>query len=304
MAQRKRKIDRLQRPGQDPMDRDTRPRGQFERPAGPEFTNRDHPTAPGEYVSAPGAGMMSLETEAETDAPGLPDHKERGGERMVQQGPPPGDGGLLTPPGVTPEFESAGEAAAETNDPNFSAAHMNRAISHRDAGVPRMDTSGRPEPAGPVATHSAHPRLVRDVMTADVEVCNPETELYYVARMMMERDCGSIPVVESTNTMRLVGTITDRDIVVRCIAKNANPLSERARDCMTTELITVSADAPIKECVRKMERAQIRRIPVVDQTGRLCGIVAQADIAESTDERLAAELLKEMSEPMDQAPPT
>lgn len=295
MAQRKRKADRRERAGQA---EGTRPRGEFEQPARPEFTNRDHPGVPGEYATAPGAGKISMETELNTDAPGLPDHQEPGeGVKMTVQGPP-GDARPLDPPGVSPEAESAGEAAGETNDPNFSAAHMGRSISHRDAGVSRMDTSGRPQDEGKVATHSAHPRVVRDVMTADVEVCNPETELYYVARMMMERDCGSIPVVESTNTMRLIGTVTDRDIVVRCIAKNANPLTERAKDCMSTDLVTVSPDDSIKECVKRMEQAQIRRIPVVDVSGRLCGIVAQADVVAGANEHLAAELLKEVSEPV------
>ena len=166
-----------------------------------------------------------------------------------------------------------------------------------------MDTSGR---AGQtMATHARNPRLVRDVMTADVEVCNPDTELYYVARMMMERDCGSIPVVESTDTMRVVGMITDRDIVVRSIAKNSNPLSQRARDCMSTDLVTISPDAPVEECVGTMERRQLRRMLVIDNTGRLCGIVAQADLATTADNHLAAELVREVSEPMqNQAPPS
>jgi len=166
-----------------------------------------------------------------------------------------------------------------------------------------MDTGGRAEQH--LATHSSNPRIVRDVMTADVEVCNPETELYYVARMMMERDCGAIPVVESTDSMRVVGVITDRDIVVRSIAKNSNPLTQRARDCMSTELVTISPDAAVEECVRTMERRQLRRMLVIDNTGRLCGIVAQADLATSTGGQLAAELVREVSEPMqDQVPPT
>jgi CBS domain-containing protein len=191
---------------------------------------------------------------------------------------------------------SAGrDASAETNDPNYSAQRVHRAAP-RDAGVSRMDTSGRG--GGQGATHSPNPRLVRDVMTADVEVCNPDTDLYYVARMMMERDCGAIPVVESTDSMRPVGVVTDRDIVVRSIAKNTNPLGQRARDCMSADVATIPADALVEECVRLMEDRQLRRVLVVDNTGRLCGIVAQADVAEMGDEGLAAELLREVSEPM------
>jgi CBS domain-containing protein len=320
----------------------THPRGDFEDPAPPEFTNRDHPDAVGSHVSAPGAGVVSTgHVELDTDAPGIPHFDKQVAKRGVpaarkmapgaatpgttDSGGPSavpsfgGEGGdvagsratesaseggtaPLAPPGWESPNESAGEAAVETNDPNYSAASVAR-TAPRDSGVSRMDTSGRQEE--PVATHARNPRLVRDVMTADVEVCNPNTELYYVARMMMERDCGAIPVVESTDSMRPVGIITDRDIVVRSIAKNANPLSQRARDCMSTDLRTISLDAPLQDCVRQMEQAQLRRMLVIDNTGRLCGIVAQADLAESTDEHLSAELLKEVSESAHgQAPPT
>jgi CBS domain-containing protein len=172
-----------------------------------------------------------------------------------------------------------------------------------DAGTARMDTGGRADRT--TATHLLYPRSVRDVMTADVEVCNPDSDLYYVARMMLERDCGAIPVVESTDSMRVVGMITDRDIVVRSVAKNTNPLTQRARDCMTSELVTASPDESVEECVRTMERRQLRRMPVVDHAGRLCGIIAQADLATSADNHLAAELVREVSESArDQAPPT
>jgi CBS domain-containing protein len=158
-----------------------------------------------------------------------------------------------------------------------------------------MDTSARPSQT--FATHRPDPQLVRDVMTADVEVANPDTELYYVARMMLERDCGAIPVVDSTDSMHPVGLITDRDIVTRSIAKNSNPLRQRARDCMSTDLATVVADAPVEECLLAMEERQLRRMLVLDNTGRLCGIVAQADLVRHESPDLAAELVKEVSEP-------
>lgn len=138
---------------------------------------------------------------------------------------------------------------------------------------------------------------VKDVMTSEPTCCTPDTSLVEVAQMMVECDCGEIPVVDSQADRRPVGVITDRDIVIRTIADNINPLDRKASDCMSKPVVTVTADSDLSECCDLMESNKIRRIPVIDAEGRLIGIVAQADIALSAGRRATAELVKDVSQP-------
>ena len=101
---------------------------------------------------------------------------------------------------------------------------------------------------------------VRDIMTANPACCTPNTTLPQVARLMVEHDCGAIPVVENTNNKRPVGIITDRDIVCRTIAQGKDPLGLTAGECMTASAVTVTADTDLEECARLMRSHQIRRI--------------------------------------------
>jgi CBS domain-containing protein len=138
---------------------------------------------------------------------------------------------------------------------------------------------------------------VKDVMTPNPACCVPGTPLQDVAVMLLENDCGAIPVVESKDTGRPVGVVTDRDIALRAVAagKNANEL--RAVDCMTTPCKTVSQDMSLEECVAMMEGNKVRRMVVVDDSGAVCGIVAQADLALKADEEKVAEVVRTVSEP-------
>ena len=138
---------------------------------------------------------------------------------------------------------------------------------------------------------------VKDIMTVDPACCVPDTDLGEVARLMVENDCGEIPVVQSNGVMKPVGVITDRDIVCRTIAQQINPLEMRAADCMTEGCITVAEDAGIDDCLALLEKNQVRRMLVVDANGSLCGIVAQADIARSMSGRKTAEVVREVSQP-------
>ena len=139
--------------------------------------------------------------------------------------------------------------------------------------------------------------LIRDIMSQNPEVCTPDTELYYVARKMEERDVGIIPVVESTDSMKPIGVITDRDIVLRVIAKRQDPQSLSARDCMSTDLLCMTPETQLEQALNEMENRQIRRLLVIDDAGRLCGMVAQADIARSASPQDTAELVHDVSEP-------
>ena len=138
---------------------------------------------------------------------------------------------------------------------------------------------------------------VKDVMTPDPACCIPETALQEVAQMMIDHDCGEIPVVESKESKRPIGVITDRDIVCRAFAKGLNPLDLTVADCMTTPCVTVTPETSIGECARLMEDKKIRRVPVVDTDGLCCGIVALADIALRGKTGVTAEVVKEVSEP-------
>lgn len=123
---------------------------------------------------------------------------------------------------------------------------------------------------------------VRDVMTADPRACSPSDSLQSLAQVMSEEDTGFVPIVEGG---RLVGTVTDRDIVVRGVAKGM-PSGETARGVMTTDVLTIAPDDSTKDAARIMGEHQVRRLPVV-QDGRLVGVVSLGDLAvkEAKDSR-------------------
>ena len=132
----------------------------------------------------------------------------------------------------------------------------------------------------------------REIMTSNVRTATKDMSLRDVAVMMREGDMGSIPVVEDG---KLVGIVTDRDIVVRSIADGGGPETPVA-EAMTTEIFSVSPDDFVFEAIRLMGDKQVRRVPVVDDSGALAGIIAMADVAlEMEDEREIAETLEEIS---------
>ncbi|HEY5609832.1 MAG TPA: CBS domain-containing protein [Thermoanaerobaculia bacterium] len=140
---------------------------------------------------------------------------------------------------------------------------------------------------------------VKEVMTSDPVCCTPETSLRDVARMMVQHDCGEIPIVESMSGRKLAGVITDRDIACRAVAEGKDPASTQASECMSSPVVTANEDDSLDDCCNLMERHQVRRIPVVDASGRCCGIVAQADVAKKSSKRLVGEVVREVSRPTD-----
>ena len=139
---------------------------------------------------------------------------------------------------------------------------------------------------------------VQEIMTRDPACCAPETPLEEVARLMVEHDCGCIPVLDEEK--KPIGVITDRDICCRAVAQGKNPLELKASDCMTDQCIVVTPDTSVDDCCATLEKNQIRRAVVVDDAGRCCGIVAQADLAERTDD-LVKEVVRSVSRPTDAA---
>jgi CBS domain-containing protein len=136
---------------------------------------------------------------------------------------------------------------------------------------------------------------VKDVMTENPVCCHTDTNLRDVATLMLRHDCGEIPVVDKL-TNKPIGVITDRDITCRCVAMGENPEDVMAADCMSRPVVTVTRETSIDACCSAMEKNQIRRVPVVDESG-CCGMVSQADIARKTSERKTAEVVKKISNP-------
>jgi CBS domain-containing protein len=138
---------------------------------------------------------------------------------------------------------------------------------------------------------------IREIMTENPICCVPESGLEEVARMMAENDCGAIPVVEDQEKWKPCGIITDRDIVVRCVAEGKNPLDMDAEECMSQGPISVRMDASVEEAEREMESHQVRRILVVDGAGSCVGIVSLADIALHRGGQETVEVVGEISRP-------
>ena len=136
---------------------------------------------------------------------------------------------------------------------------------------------------------------IRSVMTPDPATCQAQTPVREVARLMLENDIGLVPVIDTAG--KPVGTVTDRDIALRVVAEGRDVQQCTAADCMTSPVTAVGIESSLADAVERMEADQIRRLLVVDADGRLCGVVAQADVALSGRDRKTAELLRGVSEP-------
>jgi len=113
--------------------------------------------------------------------------------------------------------------------------------------------------------------------------------------MMVDHDCGEIPVVEDKENYTPIGVVTDRDITCRVVAKGLNPLEMQVADCMSTPLVCVTHEDSLDKVYQVLEENQIRRVPVTDDAGRICGIVALADIAERVSKADSGEVLQQVS---------
>ena len=116
---------------------------------------------------------------------------------------------------------------------------------------------------------------VRDVMTRTVEKIQPDTTLQEAAKRMEAADVGPMPVVESG---RVVGMLTDRDVITRAVAAGRDPQSTRVRDIMTSDVVSCSEDTDIKEAAKLMQENQLKRLVVLDSKQQLAGIVSLADL--------------------------
>ena len=134
-------------------------------------------------------------------------------------------------------------------------------------------------------------KSVKDAMTQGVKAVPPSAPLTDAARLMKQEDVGSLPVVDGD---RLVGVLTDRDIVVRGIADGGDPHAIKAGDIASRDVVTVRADDDLDDALRLMAQHQVRRLPVVED-GHLVGVVAQADVAQEAKEKDVGHLVEEIS---------
>ena len=134
---------------------------------------------------------------------------------------------------------------------------------------------------------------VREVMTRDVRTVRADQPVQEAASFMLSTDSGSIPVMDGE---QLIGMITDRDIAVRGIAKGHGP-DTPVGDLMTADLVVVRIDDDVADVATKMSDAQVRRLPVIDEEERLCGIISLGDLSRQTDNDCASEALEGVSEP-------
>jgi CBS domain-containing protein len=137
------------------------------------------------------------------------------------------------------------------------------------------------------------PQNIRDVMTSNPCTIDADKSVAYAAKMMQQEDVGLAPIVEGD---KLVGMLTDRDIATRVTAKGRDPDQVKVRDVASKQLITIDPQQDLSEALRMMAKHQVRRLPVVQEDGRLVGVVAQADVAREADDRVTGRLVEEISE--------
>jgi CBS domain-containing protein len=134
---------------------------------------------------------------------------------------------------------------------------------------------------------------IRDLMTSNPCKIDADKSVAYAAKMMRDEDVGLAPIVEGE---QLVGTLTDRDIAIRVVAEGRDPESTKVQEVATTHLVTVDPQQDLDEALRLMAQHQVRRLPVVEEDGRLVGVIAQADVAREGDERRTGEVVEKISQ--------
>jgi CBS domain-containing protein len=137
-------------------------------------------------------------------------------------------------------------------------------------------------------------KSISDVMSSNPCAIDADKPVAYAAKMMKDEDVGLAPVVEGN---RLVGTLTDRDIVTRVVAEGKDAQSVPVREVASTSLVTVDPQQDLDEALGLMARHQIRRLPVVEEDGRLVGVLAQADVAREAMDTQTGELVEKISKP-------
>ena len=134
---------------------------------------------------------------------------------------------------------------------------------------------------------------IKDVMTSNPCTIDADKSVAYAAKMMREEDVGLAPIVEDD---KLVGMLTDRDIAVRVVAEGRDPDQVKVRDVASKQVVTIDSQQDLDEALRIMAKHQVRRLAVVEEDGKLVGVVAQADVARQGDDKKTGTLVEEISE--------
>ena len=134
---------------------------------------------------------------------------------------------------------------------------------------------------------------VQDLMTSNPKTVASESSVVEAAKIMRDENVGIVPLVDGE---RLVGTITDRDIAIKVVAEGKDPQSTTVREIASTNLVTVDPQQDLDEALRLMARNQVRRLPVVEENGKLVGVVAQKDVADQGEDAKTGEVVQEISQ--------
>jgi CBS domain-containing protein len=135
-------------------------------------------------------------------------------------------------------------------------------------------------------------KSVRDAMSTNPCTIDADKPVAYAAKMMKQENVGIAPIVEGE---RLVGTLTDRDIVLRIVAEGKDPQTVAVREVASTAPVTIDPQQDLDEALRLMATHQVRRLPVVEEDGRVVGVLAQADVADEAKAKKTGELVEEIS---------
>lgn len=138
---------------------------------------------------------------------------------------------------------------------------------------------------------------VREIMSLDVELVNPDDSIQSAAKKMADADIGFLPVGEND---RLVGMLTDRDIALRAVAKGKSPKNTKVREIMTGKVLYCTEDDEVEEAADNMATLKIRRLPIVDDDKRLVGVLSLGDIALKDNSATAGMALEQVCDPRGQ----
>jgi CBS domain-containing protein len=138
---------------------------------------------------------------------------------------------------------------------------------------------------------------VREIMSTEPVCCGPNDSAQKVATELREHSIGSMPVVESSQSMKLLGMITDRDLCCGVVADGLDPKTTSIGKFVSDDVVSCRDGENLDRCERLMQEHQLRRIPIVDGEGRCIGIVAQADLVLKDEPGKAAATVKEISRP-------
>ena len=135
-------------------------------------------------------------------------------------------------------------------------------------------------------------KTIRDVMTSNPCTIDASKDVAYAAKMLRDEDVGVAPIVEGD---QLVGVLTDRDIAIKVVAEGKDPQTTKVSEIASKDIVTIDPQQDLDEALRLMAQHQVRRLPVVEEDGKIIGIVAQADVARQANDTQTGELVEQIS---------